>query len=157
MLGPRSPKEPVDNRSFTSSPEHYERRKTVTWDERCDVVEFEQDDGDSILTESVSDSQEVGDSENETETELEDVPPAVPPKHQERDWFGPDREDGRSPSPTFSGSINDGDMGSDKFSTDPMSDDDDMPTPQRETFDLPTEGLRGHETGKSFSVYQVTS
>ncbi|CAG7850737.1 SubName: Full=Related to budding protein {ECO:0000313/EMBL:CCA68506.1} [Serendipita indica DSM 11827] len=143
LLGPRSPEEGIGSRSFSDSPTRYERRKTVTWDERCDVVEFEQDDEESVPPESVSDSQEVRDSE--TESEVEEVPPAVPPKQEEREWFGPDREDGRSPSPILSGSINDAadDMESDRISADPISDDD-MPTPQRETFDLPVEDPHNH-------------
>ncbi|KAG8829883.1 Bud site selection protein bud4, partial [Serendipita sp. 399] len=138
LIGPRSPEGSSSNRnSFVDSPTRRERRKTVTWDERCDVVEFEQDDEETRTVSSVSDNREA--RESETESEQEDVIEIPQPTTEQREWFGPDREEGRSPSPILSGSINDAMDDLDNASTMQVVSDDETPTPQREVIDLPVD------------------
>ncbi|KIM23022.1 hypothetical protein M408DRAFT_78146 [Serendipita vermifera MAFF 305830] len=155
LIGPRSPEGSPAQRGSGDSPSTRQRRKTVTWDERCDVVEF---DRESVTASEVSQDSERSDQaseRSEEEDEYEDV--SVKPAEIPNDFFGPDRENGRSPSPILSGSINDGmddteDL--DTVSANSFESDHDAPTPQKKPVDLPvpdTHDLNIEDYGISLS------
>lgn len=88
LIGPRSQESPLSDNSLKRS-----RRKTVTWDERCDVVEFDQEDS---ATEILSDAEERGDSDQPIDDD-DEWPPHIPDNrsvskeavdHVMEEWFG---------------------------------------------------------------------
>jgi hypothetical protein len=132
LIGPRSPEDSPGSDAIKR-----QRRKTVTWDERCDVVEFDQEEEE--VAESIQDSE---DNKDETESEQEQEQGTV------NEFFGPDRENLRSPSPTLSGSINDAaeEMEvAEKVSEMSGLSDDETATPQKEVISLPVEDSRHHD------------
>lgn len=136
LIGPRSPEGSPAQHGFVDSPGTRQRRKTVTWDERCDVVEF---DRESVTGSEVSQESERSDQvfdRSEDDEDEEDV--VVKPVEAPNDFFGPDRESGRSPSPILSGSINDAED-LDNISANSFESDNDAPTPQRKPMDLPVQ------------------
>ncbi|CAG8638241.1 12428_t:CDS:2, partial [Acaulospora colombiana] len=138
LFGPRTPD--------TTPRGAGERRKTVTWDETCDVVEFDREDDMSIA--SVNGTDASRDSEESEQEELASPPqslqsiPSLPESSGIREYYGPDRDSGGTPSPILSGSINElaDDMDGEKMSISNMITEDEMPTPQRHDIDLPDEG-----------------
>jgi hypothetical protein len=134
LIGPRSPEGSPAQRGLVDSPGTRQRRKTVTWDERCDVVEFDREstNGSEASQESERSDQPSDRSDEEDEDDRlrsEEVP---------NEFFGPDRENGRSPSPILSGSINDAvDDDLDTVSANSYGSDNETSTPQKKPVDLP--------------------
>ena len=142
LIGPRSPEGSPAQRGNADSPSMRQRRKTVTWDERCDVVEF---DRESVAGSEVSQESERSDqaSERSEEDEEENESPVVTKTEEvSNDFYGPDRETGRSPSPILSGSINDAmDEDLDTVSANSFESDNEGATPQKKPIDLPVQDV----------------
>lgn len=147
LIGPRSPEDP--HRSSSDTPIKRQRRKTVTWDEKCDVVEFDQEEEEQVeFAVDTEDSKGSEEMEHEQEQEVEQ-------EHQQlqgtgEDYYGPNRESGRSPSPILSGSLADTADDPEDFeskSINSLSTNNGTVTPQLETQDLPQENDFNYPNG----------
>ena len=133
LIGPRSPEGSPAQRGLVDSPGTRQRRKTVTWDERCDVVEF---DRESTNGSEASQESERSDQPSDKSDE-DDEDDRLRPEQVSNEFFGPDRENGRSPSPILSGSINDAvDDDLDTVSANSHESDKETSTPQMKPVDL---------------------
>jgi hypothetical protein len=142
LIGPRSPEGSPAQRGLVDSPGTRQRRKTVTWDERCDVVEF---DRESTNGSEASQESERSDQPSDRSDE-EDQDDQLRPEQVPNEFFGPDRENGRSPSPILSGSINDAaDDDLDTVSANSYGSDNETSTPQKKPFDLPIQNDVDHD------------
>lgn len=143
LIGPRPPEN-----SPASDALKKQRRKTVTWDERCDVVEFDQEEeevAESLLGSEHGDGRSEEEETEETEADQTDV------REAPSEFFGPDREGGRSPSPVLS-SLADSES-VDKASTISAHSDDGGATPQRETIALPADDAQYREGERFFQSF----
>jgi len=136
LIGPRSPEGSPAQRGLVDSFGSRQRRKTVTWDERCDVVEFDRESTNgSEASQETERSDQRSDRSDEEEEEERVLGEEVP-----NEFFGPDRENGRSPSPILSGSINDPvDDDLETVSANSYGSDEEKSTPQKKLVDLPTQ------------------
>ncbi|CAG8723917.1 14084_t:CDS:2, partial [Acaulospora colombiana] len=78
--------------------------------------------------------------------------PSLPDSTEIREYYGPDRDSGGTPSPILSGSINElaDDMDGEKMSISSMITEDEMPTPQRHDIDLPDENYSHNSDAMAF-------
>ncbi|PVF93552.1 hypothetical protein CPB86DRAFT_790005 [Serendipita vermifera] len=161
LFGPRTPD--TTPRGLGDSPEARQRRKTVTWDETCDVVEFDREDEMSIA--SVNGTDASRDSEESEQEELASPPqsiqtiPSLPDSTGMREYYGPDRDSGASPSPILSGSINElaDDNDGERRSISSMITEDEMPTPQRHDIELPDEGYSHNSDDQDVISHPATT
>jgi hypothetical protein len=154
-VGPRSPDEPNRSSSGEVSGKR-QRRKTVTWDERCDVVEFDQDEEEqvefAIDTEDSRGSDDI-DPEDQHVQIHEHVLVDEDRRSEEmgEEYGSPSRDGGRSPSPVLSTSVADTAEDPDDFekqSINSLSTNNGTATPQMETAELPQESDFNYHNGR---------